>query len=280
MENVKKKVIFVVAHAIINSMKRSWKWKDTKHLGFTLIELLMVLAIISLLASVVLTNLSNVREKARIAKIVEFDTVINHAIGDQKTLELTFEDSTYTDTSNSGNAITQNQFGPTYFTGVIGKAVSGAGFKITNNNLLTSFGNKDNYSISFFFKTKFVGGYDNEFVYFTTQAGGGCPPGPLAVYVRGPGIVWLRFGDNATNKSLTSKTQSLSDLKWHHFLFTRDFANHTAKLYIDGTLEDSKDTVAAGMNENFAACGANPKMQFWDVNYVKFDQIRVYHEAY
>jgi prepilin-type N-terminal cleavage/methylation domain-containing protein len=248
--------------------------------GFTLIELLLVIAIISVLATIVMSNISDAREKARIAKILHFDTVVLHAIGDKKVFELTFNNNTYEDTSGSGNTITQHQFGPYYFDGVSGLAVRGAGFRVMNSNLLTTLGDSDNYTVSFFFRTSFSAGYDNEFAYFSRSTGGGCAPGPWAVYVRGPGMIWMRFGDNATNESLYSTSQDLSDLRWHHFMFTRNYDEHSAKLYIDGVLEDSLDTAAEGMNEDFASCGTNPRMQFFDVNTVHFDQIRVYKEAY
>ena len=52
-----------------------------KGAGFTLIELLVVIAIIGLLASVVLVSTSGLREKARIAKVLEFSQSIQRSIG-------------------------------------------------------------------------------------------------------------------------------------------------------------------------------------------------------
>lgn len=52
-----------------------------KQRAFTLIELLVVIAIIGVLASVVLVNLSGSREKARVAKSLQFGQSINHALG-------------------------------------------------------------------------------------------------------------------------------------------------------------------------------------------------------
>ena len=49
--------------------------------SFTLIELLVVIAIIGLLASVVLVSMSGVRERARIAKVLEFSQSVQRAIG-------------------------------------------------------------------------------------------------------------------------------------------------------------------------------------------------------
>ncbi len=52
-----------------------------KQKSFTLIELLVVIAIIGLLASIVLVSLKNARERARIAKGLNFAAQVHHALG-------------------------------------------------------------------------------------------------------------------------------------------------------------------------------------------------------
>ncbi|MDO8436136.1 MAG: type II secretion system protein, partial [bacterium] len=54
---------------------------NKKKKAFTLIELLVVIAIIGLLASIILVSLKGTREKARIAKSLDFSQRINHALG-------------------------------------------------------------------------------------------------------------------------------------------------------------------------------------------------------
>ena len=52
-----------------------------KQKAFTLIELLVVIAIIGVIASIVLVNLTGVRDKARIAKGLQFSHSIHHVLG-------------------------------------------------------------------------------------------------------------------------------------------------------------------------------------------------------
>jgi prepilin-type N-terminal cleavage/methylation domain-containing protein len=49
--------------------------------GFTLIELLVVIAVIGVIASIVLVNLSGSREKARLARTLQFWRSVNHSLG-------------------------------------------------------------------------------------------------------------------------------------------------------------------------------------------------------
>ena len=73
-----------------------------KEKAFTLIELLVVIAIIGVLASIVLVNLRGSREKARIAKALQFYHGVDHALGAYALGIWRFEDN-ITDTSGYDN---------------------------------------------------------------------------------------------------------------------------------------------------------------------------------
>ena len=101
--------------------------KLTRKGGFTLIELLVVISIISLLSSIVLSNLSAAREKARIAAGQQFEASVYHSNGSEAVGIWNFEESDagiVRDSSGYGNDGTITGTGVlTRINGVIGKAI-------------------------------------------------------------------------------------------------------------------------------------------------------------
>jgi prepilin-type N-terminal cleavage/methylation domain-containing protein len=79
--------------------------------GFTLIELLVVISIISLLTSIIITNLNDARERGRMATNIQLEANIIHGIGDTLVGEWKFDQvtgATTPDTSSYANNGTVN----------------------------------------------------------------------------------------------------------------------------------------------------------------------------
>jgi len=69
--------------------------------SFTLIELLVVIAIIGLLASIVIVSLKGTREKARIARGLQFSQSVHHALGSEAVGVWSFDEGSGTITNDS-----------------------------------------------------------------------------------------------------------------------------------------------------------------------------------
>ncbi|MFA6341113.1 MAG: LamG-like jellyroll fold domain-containing protein [Candidatus Paceibacterota bacterium] len=88
-----------------------------KQKAFTLIELLVVIAIVGILSSVIYTNITGLRDRARVTAGIRFDSSTLHSIGDQLVGEWTFDSPglPLIDTSGFGNTGTCTAC-PTYAT--------------------------------------------------------------------------------------------------------------------------------------------------------------------
>lgn len=70
--------------------------------GFTLIELLVVIAVIGLISSIVLVQIKTPREKAQIAKSLQFSNTIQNALGSEGVGTWSFDDQTNPTKDSSG----------------------------------------------------------------------------------------------------------------------------------------------------------------------------------
>ncbi|MFA6340903.1 MAG: LamG-like jellyroll fold domain-containing protein [Candidatus Paceibacterota bacterium] len=87
-----------------------------KNRAFTLIELLVVIAIVGILSSVIYTNITGLRDRARVTAGIRFDSSTLHSIGDQLVGEWLFDSpNNLLDTSGFNN-VTTCTVCPTYAT--------------------------------------------------------------------------------------------------------------------------------------------------------------------
>jgi|GEM_PF-476397 len=116
-----------------------------KNKGFTLIELLVVIAIIGVIASIALVNLSNQRDRARVARGMQFSQSIYHSLGAYAVGIWRFENiingNKTPDMSTYGNDCT------ILGTPVLTAAIKGNGLSFNGNNDYLSCGEIRNMEI-------------------------------------------------------------------------------------------------------------------------------------
>lgn len=104
--------------------------------GFTLVELLVTISIISLLSTIVLSNVKAARDKAQVGAGQHFSSSLDHAYTAEAVAIWNFEENSGNPIDDSGNNYTLSIVGtPTKVNGIHGKAYQ---FSSASNNYLTS----------------------------------------------------------------------------------------------------------------------------------------------
>jgi len=252
-----------------------------KNKSFSLIELLVVIAIIGLLASIILVSLKGVREKAEIAKGLEFSQSIQHALGADAVGIWSFDEdsgSTANDNSGYGNSGTLYNFASPYgWTSETPHKIVGSGqgkYALSFDGVNDWVGlpeppaestNINTGSVSAWIKTSNAGNSYRGIVVKQLAYG---------MFLRDNLFVIYDWSSGEKSTGI-----NLADGNWHFVGFTfQSGVTDGTKLYIDSQLKLTTTLTISNQNEGVAiGAGVNPASAQFFTGLI--DEVRIYSQA-
>jgi prepilin-type N-terminal cleavage/methylation domain-containing protein len=268
---------------------------NNKNKAFTLIELLVVIAIIGLLSSVVLVSMTGTRERAQIAKGLDFSNSIQNVLGAYTVGIWNFDDGASTvakDISGLGGNGTLRNFN---FDATSGWrcAVGDVNYTPSQQGCSLQFDGVDDYvEVPHSAGLNIVGDMTVEawvkqndalIKYVVTKRSDNDYLSPYSLVIGGTygeglnnNLPIFTFGGGGTSYSQVKSSETI-DAGWHHLVGT--IAGNNMKIYVDGNERGS--SVFAGTRQSNIASVRIGKYG-WNGNYYYsglIDEVRIYETA-